>query len=359
MVLLKNRLLLLFLLILVFSNTLHADVEKKFRVGVYDNLPLINYTDDGKIEGVYADILNYVANSEGWQLQYIYADWEKLLLMLEKGKIDILTAVAYSPERAKKYAFSQVNVFSNWGEVITREDLNIQNLFGLKHKRVAVLKKDIYYTGPGGIKNLLKKLDIESNFVEVNSNEEILELIEDKKADAGVISRLYYLSYKKTEFIPIKKTNIIFNPTDLRFAFNQDAEYTPYLIKTIDSYMHELKQDENSIYFKSIDRYLNYYTSISERIYIPVRSNELIIALLNTILLIFIIVVFEQIKKIAFWKPLILAIICFFVASILSVVEGFFFGRLLNIMEHIFYTFSAIMITLWCFLLFLKGETKC
>jgi ABC-type amino acid transport substrate-binding protein len=65
--------------------------------------------------------------------------------MLENGKIDVMTAIAYSEERDIIYDFSNETVFFNWGTVYTRSGSTIDSLFDLENKRVAVLANDIYY----------------------------------------------------------------------------------------------------------------------------------------------------------------------------------------------------------------------
>ena len=53
----------------------------------------------------------------------------------------------------------------------------------------------------------------------------------------------------------VDRTPIIIQPSSLRFAFTKNAKLTPFFINTIDPYMVSLKDDPNSIYYRSLDKY--------------------------------------------------------------------------------------------------------
>jgi len=355
----KKCLLSVIFIIFLFASAvkLKGDLQKEFVVGAYSNGALLDYNQNGEVSGVYKDILDFISAHASWKLKYVRGNWHDLLKMLENGEIDILPCIAYSKQRADKYDFSQETVFANWGEVITHQDYDIDDLSDLNNKNVCVLKKDIYYTGPRGIKNLANQLNIDCNFIEVNTNAKILNLVSDKVAHAGVLTRIYYQKHKNIPNSPLRETNIIFSPTDLRFAFTKNAPHNAYLIHTIDRHMQRLKDDPASVYYQSLIQNIG-TKAPSKTFYIPVNNNEIIILLIAIILLIFIIIVFSQIKQIPYWQFIIISVSLFVFGSLFSILEGFFLPTIINIVEHFCYTNSSVFLFLWCYKYFAQGQKE-
>ncbi len=74
------------------------------RVGAYENPPKI-YTDEtGAIVGLFPDVLNYIAEKEGWKFNYVHGTWSECLDRLEKNEIDLMVDVAYSEERGSLFS---------------------------------------------------------------------------------------------------------------------------------------------------------------------------------------------------------------------------------------------------------------
>ena len=77
--------------------------------------------------------------------------------------------------------------------------------------------------------------------------------LENNEVDAGVVNKDFGELNEKN--YNISRTPIIIQPASLRFAFTKDGELTPFLLNTIDSYLVSLKDDPNSIYYRSLDKY--------------------------------------------------------------------------------------------------------
>lgn len=246
-----------FILFLLCITTLSATVTADdliVKVGVYENEPLIFTDTNGSVKGIYADIIEYIASKEGWKIEYIHGSWDECLRRLRNGEIDIMTDIAYSEERSKIYDFSNETVWVNWGVLYIQPSSKIESFFDLENKKISVVKNDIYYIGPEGIKNLMEKFDINCTFVEVYEYAEVLESVENKNVTGGVVNRLFGMRFE--EDYHVDKSPIVFSPIELRFAFPKNASINPYLIEKIDYYMKELKKDKNSIYYQSIGNYL-------------------------------------------------------------------------------------------------------
>ena len=163
-------------------------------VGTYQNEPLVFTDSDGEIKGIYIDILNYIGKVEGWQIEYIAGSWKECIRRLEKGEIDLLAAIAYSQERSKRYHFNSETLVTNWAQVYTQQNSQIQSLLDLKDKKIAALHGDIYYQI---FKFVDKSLNIKPVFVEVEVYDDILKLLDSSAVDAGIVSRIYGMYHEK------------------------------------------------------------------------------------------------------------------------------------------------------------------
>lgn len=224
------------------------------RVGVYENSPKIYRDEAGVISGLWADLVNYIAEQEDWEVHYIHGNWAEGLERLENNEIDIMVDVALSEERKKVYDFSQETVLVNWAEIYTREGVTVNNIFELEGKDIAVMKSGIHFIGPLGIRNLLDSFGIEANFVDVQVYGDVFEKLDKGEADAGVVNRIFGIS--NAHKYKVSRTGIVFNAIELRFALSKDASINPYLVWVIDKHMKATKEDPGSVYHKSIERHL-------------------------------------------------------------------------------------------------------
>jgi signal transduction histidine kinase len=225
------------------------------RVGAYENYPKV-YTDkDGNIIGFFPEILHHIASAEEWNIEYIPGSWSQSLARLEKNEIDLMVDVAFSERRSKKYDFTSETVLINWGILYTRQNFQIESLFDLRGKTIAVMKDSIHTVGEEGIKNVLNKFNIACAFIEVDGYKEVFELLNAGKADAGVVNRIFGSLFEKD--FEVVKTAFIFNPRQLKFALPKNSPHNQYLIEKIDKHVRELKKDRQSIYHRALDIYLS------------------------------------------------------------------------------------------------------
>ncbi|MDD3587305.1 MAG: transporter substrate-binding domain-containing protein [Thermoguttaceae bacterium] len=106
------RVCILYLFLGVFVGSVVFSAEssgRTVRVG-YGALP--GYHDqfpDGRRSGYGYEYLRRIADRAGWKCEYVGYDksWSELLLMLERAEIDLLSCVNKTPERERKFAFSE------------------------------------------------------------------------------------------------------------------------------------------------------------------------------------------------------------------------------------------------------------
>ena len=84
----------------------HAqEPEKIVRVGWFESP--FNTTDElGRRSGYAYDYQQKIAACTGWTYEYVTGSWPELLQMLEEGRIDLMSDVSYTDERAEKMLFS-------------------------------------------------------------------------------------------------------------------------------------------------------------------------------------------------------------------------------------------------------------
>ena len=237
------------LLIWVTTPLCSRAAHQPLKVGIYQNKPLVFIDINGKVKGLYIDIIKHIASKEKWNIQYVPGSWQQCLERLESGEIDTLVAIAYNKERAQKYLFTKEIVFSNWGRVYTQENLNINSILNLTEKKIAVLKNDIYYEN---LKKLLQSFGVRSDFVEVEDYESVFRAVQAKEAHAGIIGRLYGVQHE--DEYQVDKSPIVFSPVELRFAFHMNDYKT--IMHVLDKYLQDLKANRQSVYYRSLDNWI-------------------------------------------------------------------------------------------------------
>jgi len=222
------------------------------KAGIYENEPKI-FTGEGIPSGFWVEILNHIASRENWNIEWVYGTWDECLQRLAEGKIDVMPDVAYTEERSKEYVFQDETVFISWSRVYVPSGSNIQSFPDLGNKRIAVLNGSVNYKGKNGIKELTEKFGINCIFIETDSYNDVFSLLEKKKADAGVVNKNF--GNKKEKEYKVKRTAMVFQPADLRFAFSEKFALTPLLVARIDHRIKEMKADKNSVYYNLLEKY--------------------------------------------------------------------------------------------------------
>jgi len=235
------------LLILLIPAGLSATVT--VRVGIYPNEPLIFTGKDGRVQGIYNDILVHVAQKEKWNLKYVPGSWAECIARLNNHEIDLMAAIAYSEERRLIYDFNQVTVIENWGQVYLPKDSEVATFLDLTGRQMAVLKDDIYYNT---FRGLGAKFEIKPEFVEVDSYLTIFGMLDRGEVASGIVSRIFG-QYHDDRY-RIKTSQMNFGPVELRFAIPKGRTRT--ILETIDKHLKSLKLRKNSIYHQSLDRWL-------------------------------------------------------------------------------------------------------
>jgi len=268
---------ILFLLILFIALSIFGNITLK--VGIYDDYPAC-YLENNKPTGFMVDLLNYIASKENWEIQYEYDAWTNLLDKLANGKIDVLLSVVQTPEREQLFYFNKIPAYLSWGIVVSKKPL--QSFQDLANLKIGLIKKDFFS------EQFLEKMkDNNINILDiiwVNSSQEILDLLEEQKIEAGVVGRIAAQNFlKKYDFVI--NENLICGFTPMMFAFKKDDQIRKTIIPKIDTYLNTLKINTNSYYWNIYEKYFNPR--------ILSHSEKITLFMIITILLVVILIIFQ------------------------------------------------------------------
>ena len=249
-----NKLFLLLLSIILSLNTVYAgDIKdipgQKIRVGVFPNPPVAFKDDNGEWRGISIDVLQSIADTQGWKLEYVQGSFSEHLKNFKTNKIDIISMMAYSDKRAEKYTFSESPIISNWGLIYSRPDSKISSLLDLEGKRIGVMKNNIHDIA---FRKLIKKFDINLTIVELANFRDVMENTKTGNVDAGVANRLFgALNANKYNLV---ETGIIFNPINIHYSsLHPDNDV---ILDVIDQQLLAFKANKDSVYFNAIRRWM-------------------------------------------------------------------------------------------------------
>lgn len=80
------------------------------------------------------------------------------------------------------------------------------------------------------------------------------------------------------------------------------------------------------------------------------REDEVVMLIMGIIVLLFILLNWNYLKKIQSWNILFASYLVLFAGWSFTVLEGMFFEKYLNLLEHLAYAASACMFALWCWI---------
>lgn len=232
-------------------------------VGIYENAPKIFTAESGQPAGIFIDIIEHVAEAEGWRLRYLPGTWAEGLDRLQNGEIDLMPDVALTSEREKIYAFHKVPVLSSWFQVYAPKGSKIQSLLDLNGKRILVLERSVQEEA---FVRLSQSFGMEITLISVPDYQTMFEMVARDEADAAITNRFYGMTHAKK--FGLVDTAVVFEPSDLFFAapkirssnpinifFAASEKDSSLLLAAIDRHLMEMKKDPGSAYYASLKRW--------------------------------------------------------------------------------------------------------
>lgn len=221
------------------------------------------YKENDTIYLQVADIINKFSDILGVQFKFVHVDdYDMAKEMLNRGEIDILSAVAISPLRKKQVHFTMPFGSESW--VIVNKFSN-NNIYGISRN------ESIGVIDTGFVKSLTKNLYPNNNMVTFDSQKSLLMGLINNDIDYAVISLSQVQILLQNEFlgqlkiVPSKLDN---HPRSISFAVSRDNFVLRNIInKILNSFSEQtfsdIKRRLNSVTIKSSVNYSKLITVIS------------------------------------------------------------------------------------------------
>lgn len=235
-------------LIAILLNAHLGNASEKVTVGLYDNPPKVFIDVNGEPAGIFVDIIEEIASSEDWDLEYRHGTWSDGLQRLENGEIQLMPDVAYTASREAEFDFHEEPVLSDWFHVYARTGSGIRSVVDLQGMRVAVLERSVQQEA---FLQLADEFALQVELIPLPDYDSIFEMVSAGEADAAITNRFYGATH--ADMFKLEDTAVIFNPTRLYFATTEGRNAE--LLNTIDIRLREMKEDPGSVYYASLRRW--------------------------------------------------------------------------------------------------------
>jgi len=228
-------------LALISAFPLFSAESRTIRVGAFNFYPGIFQDTDGSIKGFYVDTLTKIGEEQNITFEYVWGSWNEGLERIKTGEVDILTSVAYTPERSLFLDYGKTPLLTVWSEVYVSTDSEIDNITAIKDKKIALMKGDY---NAQNFKTLVDNFHIPVVFVEVGSFDEVFAAVAEKRADGGVVNCTFGIA-KQKEY-RLRSTGIVFNPFDIFFASKKGKNND--ILALLDDYLSRWKHQPSSVF---------------------------------------------------------------------------------------------------------------
>ncbi len=226
---------------------------RTIKIGLYENPPKIFIGKSGHASGFFPELIDHIAEKEGWKLRWVPGTWKECLERLANNEIDIMPDTGWTESRSKMFAFNQETALLSWTELYVKKGSHLESFLDLKGKTIAGLAGSFNLNGPGGIKDITTKFEIDCKFLELDDYVDVFNALENGDADIGITNKDFgALSEGKFD---VQRTSIILQPARMQFALTKNATLSPYLIEKIDTHLRALKKNNKSIYYQALDKW--------------------------------------------------------------------------------------------------------
>lgn len=219
------------------------------KIGYFQNEPIVFKGLDGSPKGLYIDLIREIARIENWDITFVFGDWSQCIRRLDEGEIDLMTSIAVTKQRERRYAFSKINILSMWGQVYARPGNRIENIMDLEGQQVAILGGGI-----NGInfQTMARGFGVTCRLIPADTYDAVARMVMDGRAAAGVINNVNGRIVQ--EKFDLMATPIMFSPFRLLFAAPRDSRNEACL-KRIDHHLDQWKRNKDSFYYQRMNHW--------------------------------------------------------------------------------------------------------
>lgn len=222
---------------------------KTVRVGAFNYYPGFFLNEQNQVDGFYVDLLSHIGQRENIHFEFIYGSWGENMDRLRNGDLDLLTSMAYTPERARNFDYVPTSLLTVWGVLYSASPTEIHSIHDTESKRIGLMRGDL---NGAHFKTFAQSFGIDCQFVEYDSFSHVFDAIASGEVDAGV-ANVVYGSAKQKQY-GLKATNIVFNPFDIFFAVKKGQNQA--LAELLDDYLQRWQKEEGSFLNLTLDKWL-------------------------------------------------------------------------------------------------------
>ncbi len=205
---------------------------------VFDrNYPPFEYLENGELQGFTRGLMELVEQRIGVHLRFVAPNtWTEALERMRQGEADIVTSIAFTPERAQFLLFTKPYLSLPLG-IIVRKESPWSDMESLRGRTIALVRN---YAGSVKVRRSLP--DDYARFIEVGTVAEALMKVAFGEADAAihntavaadVIHRLGMTTLRMAQFLDHR--------VDLGLATRRDA---PLLASILDKTLASISPEE-------------------------------------------------------------------------------------------------------------------
>ena len=207
--------------------------------------------DDEAKSGYGYEYLQKVAYYAGWQYEYVYGEFSDLLDKLEKGEIDVMGDLSYTPERAEHISFATEEQGREYFYLFINKDndaIDVNDLSSLNGMRIGVAHGSVQTQM---LKDWLKNQGLSCEVVEYYSSEQRRMAMAEGLIDATVSPNI--TSSSANNWVVVARIG----NTPFYFGINKSR---PDLLKDMNEAMMQIHRSD---WYYNERVYLKYYTQNS------------------------------------------------------------------------------------------------
>ncbi len=161
-----------------------AGISQDIVIGTEDNYPPYSWRDEhGQMQGFNIDLTQAIARKLGMKIEFRMGPWNEIRQALEKGEIDAVAGMYYSPERDSVVDFS-ASITKVHHAIFTLENQAYpRDLYELKGLNVVVIRGDIMH-------DYLEKHQLADQVILAESPAEVMQWLDSGQYDCALMAHL-------------------------------------------------------------------------------------------------------------------------------------------------------------------------
>ena len=234
---------------------------KVIRVGWYET-PFNRKDSMGRRSGYAYEYQRKIAAYTGWKYEYVEGTWSELLQMLRDGRIDLMSDVSYTEERAEEMLFASIPMGAELYYLYVspmNKSIAVDDFTSISNKRVGVTRGSFQ---KGLFLQWQRERGVQADLVELDCSEaESLSMLKDGELDAFITLDTYG---DPEVAVPVWKIGA----SDFYFAL---AKNRTDLLAELESALNRI-QDENKYYSEQLSA--KYLTAAGTNLYLTAAEKD-------------------------------------------------------------------------------------